>query len=304
VADATDTFWRSITKDNITTWYGKTTRRGYEVWLRRIIRQWGTCLLTEVQARPIELWLVSLTLAPKSKAELRGLLRIIWDFAMWKGDIPTQRNPMELVTVKDATKRMRQPRSLTVEEFQKFIEHLEGPFRVAALLCVCLGLRISECLALKWADVDWLDAKLRVERGIIRQRVSEVKTIGSRKNITVNAKLLTALQAWKQSTQFSSADDWIFASPSRAGRNPWCYDEVLRRFATAGIAAGIGKLGTHSMRHTYRSWLDAVGTPIAVQQKLMRHADIRTTMNVYGDIVTDEMSQANSKVAGLALNGR
>jgi isocitrate/isopropylmalate dehydrogenase len=35
----------------------------------------------------------------------------------------------------------------------------------------------------------------------------------------------------------------------------------------------------------------------------MRHADIRTTMNVYGDIVTDEMSVASGKVAGLALNG-
>ena len=39
------------------------------------------------------------------------------------------------------------------------------------------------------------------------------------------------------------------------------------------------------MRHSYRSWLDAVGTPVAVHQKLMRHADIRTTMNIYGDIV-------------------
>ena len=36
----------------------------------------------------------------------------------------------------------------------------------------------------------------------------------------------------------------------------------------------------------------------------MRHADIRTTMNIYGDVVTDEMAQAASKVAGLALNGR
>jgi hypothetical protein len=26
----------------------------------------------------------------------------------------------------------------------------------------------------------------------------------------------------------------------------------------------------------------------------MRHSDIRTTMNVYGDVVTDEMSQAHS----------
>ena len=55
------------------------------------------------------------------------------------------------------------------------------------------------------------------------------------------------------------------------------------------------------MRHTYRSWLDAVGTSIAVQQKLMRHADIRTTMNVYGDVVTDEMEQAHSKVVRMAL---
>jgi integrase len=57
------------------------------------------------------------------------------------------------------------------------------------------------------------------------------------------------------------------------------------------------------MRHSYRSWLDAVGTPVAVQQKLMRHADIRTTMNTYGDIVTDEMAVASGGVAGLALNG-
>jgi hypothetical protein len=35
----------------------------------------------------------------------------------------------------------------------------------------------------------------------------------------------------------------------------------------------------------------------------MRHADIRTTMNVYGDVVTDEMAIASGKVAGLALNG-
>ena len=68
-------------------------------------------------------------------------------------------------------------------------------------------------------------------------------------------------------------------------------------------ASGIGKLGTHSMRHAYRSWLDAVGTPIAVQQKLMRHADIRTTMNTYGDVVNDDMAKAHSKVVGLALNG-
>ena len=41
-----------------------------------------------------------------------------------------------------------------------------------------------------------------------------------------------------------------------------------------------------------------LGTSVAVQQKLMRHADIRITMNIYGDVVTDEMVLANSKVSG------
>jgi integrase len=73
-------------------------------------------------------------------------------------------------------------------------------------------------------------------------------------------------------------------------------------FQKAAAKAGIGNLGTHSMRHSYRSWLDAMGTPIGDQQKLMRHSNIRTTLNIYGDVVTDEMQQAHSKVVDLALH--
>ena len=123
-------------------------------------------------------------------------------------------------------------------------------------------------------------------------------------DFSLNQELLGTLTAWKQRVQFSQVQDWVFASPTKLGRQPWCYDQVLRAFLKAGAAAGIGRIGTHTMRHTYRSWLDAVGTPIAVQQKLMRHADIRTTMNVYGDVVTDEMTIASEKVTALALNGR
>lgn len=270
----------------------------------RILPRWGNCRITELQARPVELWLQSLALSPKSRVELRGMIGRLWDFAMWRDDVPVQRNPMELVTVKDASKRMKQPRSLTVEEFQKFILHLVEPFHTIALICICFGLRISECLALKWSDVDWLNGKLRVERGIVRQRVSDTKTIYSRRLMSIDAEMLEVLKRWKQTTQFSSPEDWVFASPSKLGRQPWSFDQVLRSFLKAGATAGIGKLGTHTMRHSYRSWLDAVGTPVAVQQKLMRHADIRTTMNVYGDVVTDEMAVASGKVTRLALNGR
>jgi len=36
---------------------------------------------------------------------------------------------------------------------------------------------------------------------------------------------------------------------------------------------------------------------------MMRHMDIRTTMNTYGDVVTDEMGTAGLKVTDLAFHG-
>jgi integrase len=280
------------------------TRRSYDAWLsNHVIPKWGECEITDVQARPAELWLESLVLTPRSRAAVRGLLRILWEFAMWCGDVPTQRNPMELVTIKGASKRTSKPRSLAVEEFQRFIVHLGEPFHIIALVCVCFGLRISEALALKWGDVDWLNGKLSVQRGIVRQRVDDVKTETSHKAITITQAMIEALKTWKQTTQFTTQEDWIFASPAQLGRLPWSADSVNDAYKKAASTAGIPHVSTHSMRHTYRSWLDAVGTPIAVQQKLMRHADIRTTMNTYGDVVTDEMASAALKVAGLALNG-
>jgi integrase len=97
--------------------------------------------------------------------------------------------------------------------------------------------------------------------------------------------LLERLKVWKQRSDFSGAGDWIFASPIKIGRLPYFYTGVWRELVRAAEAAKIGHLGTHAFRHTYRSWLDAVGTPVAVQQKMMRHSDIRTTFNIYGDVV-------------------
>jgi integrase len=279
------------------------TRRAYEMWFKNhIVPKWGNSALSELQARPVEIWLTSLKLSPKSRSHIRSLISTLWDFAMWRGDVPTQRNPMELVTIKGATKRTRKPRSLTVDEFQQLAAELHEPFLTIALVCVSFGLRISEALALKWVDVDWLDGRLRVQRGIVRQIVDDVKTDNSDSEMSIAPEVIAVLKSWKQTTEFSSASDWMFASPVKLGSLPLSYTGVLHSFQRAAKRAGIGTVGTHTMRHTFRSWLDAVGTTVAVQQKLMRHADIRTTMN-YGDVVTDEMAQASGKVAKLALNG-
>ena len=67
-------------------------------------------------------------------------------------------------------------------------------------------------------------------------------------------------------------------------------------------AAGkYGSIGWHTFRHTYRSWLDETGATVRVQQNLMRHAQISTTMNVYGNALMEAKREANATVVSRIL---
>lgn len=60
-------------------------------------------------------------------------------------------------------------------------------------------------------------------------------------------------------------------------------------------------LGWHTFRHTYRSLLEDTGAPIGVQQRLMRHSNVSTTMNVYGNATLRAKQNANSKVVEMVM---
>ena len=61
------------------------------------------------------------------------------------------------------------------------------------------------------------------------------------------------------------------------------------------------RIGWYTFRHTFRILLDETGAPIKVQQEPMRHADIRTTMNVYGKAMDESKREAHGKVVRLVL---
>jgi integrase len=74
----------------------------------------------------------------------------------------------------------------------------------------------------------------------------------------------------------------MLASAVQLGRLLWSYPHVWRKVMEAARSAGIGKLSPHDLRHSYRSWLGDSGAAPEMQKLLMRHSDIRTTMNLYG----------------------
>jgi len=63
--------------------------------------------------------------------------------------IPYQLNPISLVRVKDGS-----PKALSVDEFRQMLELIYEPFRTMCIVAMCMELRVSEVLGLKWCDVD------------------------------------------------------------------------------------------------------------------------------------------------------
>ena len=67
---------------------------------------------------------------------------------------------------------------------------------------------MSEALALKWFDVDWQNGTLLIERGIVRQRVGNVKTPESEQKVSVDPEMLAVMNSWRQTTSFSDESEW------------------------------------------------------------------------------------------------
>jgi site-specific recombinase XerD len=112
------------------------------------------------------------------------------------------------------------------------------------------------------------------------------------------------LWLWKETSTYSKADDWIFASPHTRGKHPFWPDIVLQKIIRpAALRAGITKrFGWHTFRHSYSSLLVANGENVKVVQELMRHASSRVTLEVYSQARNAAKRQAQERVVQMILS--
>jgi integrase len=278
------------------------TRKSHLSNIRVHIRpRWGEYPVDKMKPMAMEQWLHDLPLAPKSKTHVRGIMHLVFKCAERWGIVELGKNPVSLVRVKNASKRLKRPRVLDVAEYFELLKHLDEPHRTMVLVAQCLGLRVSEILGLQWCDFSFENRSVLVQRSVVGGRVDDVKTEYSKDDVPLDARLAEALLSWRAASFFPRDTDWVFANPV-TGR-PYHQESLRKRqLQRAAKLAGLGEdIGWHTFRHTYRSWLDETGAPMKVQQELMRHASIQTTMNVYGRAMTETKRRANSQVVGLVF---
>lgn len=188
---------------------------------------------------------------------------------------------------------------LTPEQCSQILSALREPYRTIVLVAICTGLRASEILSLKWEDFDFDGLRLRVSRAVVRGIVDRVKTEYSEDELPLDERFAAEMLEYRKLSALS-AEGWMFPSP-RTG-HPYEHGSLQQKvIRSVGDKFGIPNLGFHSFRHTYRSWLDAVGAPVGVQQRLMRHAQVSTTMNTYGDALMLAKREANTNAVKMLL---
>jgi len=272
------------------------TQQAHLCSLRRWIRpRWGACLLEDIKPVAVEQWLRSLTLAPKTKVNLRSLFHLVYQHGRrWE---LIDGNPIDLVRQNSGRRSI--PRTLNVDEIRRVLEQLAEPHRTMVLVAVCLGLRASEIIGLQWGDFNWEDLTVQVKRSVVHGRVGDTKTEASRLPLPVDARLADALRQQRRRNLYAGPEDWVFANP--AGR-PRSQESILaHQLKPAAVRAGIGKIGWHTFRHSYSTLLRGAQVDLKVQQELLRHSTIQSTMNIYTRAIPKQKRDANSLVAGGVL---
>ena len=260
--------------------------------IRQHIRpKWGDAYLEDVRPALVQDWLRRLDLSPKYKGHIRSLMYRLFDKAMLWELLDVERNPMELVEVKGISKRKKRPRILQVKDAWAILDVLVQPYRTIVLIALCFGLRISEILGLRWTDFDFKRSVVLIQRSAVGKRLNKLKTEYSQDEVPLEGGFILELKKW-QALCLESEGGWPF--PSAVTGRPYHADSIRAdHLIPTGLQLGLGRIGFHTFRHTYRAWLDETGAPVGVQQKLMRHAHISTTMDHYGNASTLATRKAN-----------
>jgi integrase len=265
---------------------------------RWILPRWGNYLLEQVKPVDVEEWLRSLPLAPKSKVNIRSLFHLIYVHARrWE---LTDSNPIDLV--RQSAGRQTIPRTLSTREIGLLLPQLAEPYRTMVLVAACLGLRVSEIIGLQWDDFNWEDLTLLVKRSVVHGRVGDTKTEASQLPLPVDPRLARILQEhWKRSS-YRGPQDWVFGN--RDGRPRWQESILHRQLKPAALRAGLGRIGWHTFRHSYSTLLRGAHVDLKVQQELLRHSTIQSTINIYTRAVPKEKRAANRLVVGSLLRAQ
>jgi integrase len=213
------------------------------------------------------------------------------------------RNPLDALESSQRPRaRRRESAYFESDELPRLLAAIPpGVHRLLVLVAVKTGMRVGELLALTWADVDLLEAVVRVRGSYSGGRLSTPKN-HERRDVDLSPDLVEALAAWWAELRRPAETTLVF--PGATGHLDAA--NVLRSVLYPAMReAGIPRVGPtgeprtfHSLRHTFARIALESGTELTWLSRHLGHSSTAVTDGVYG-----HWSRAARKAEARKLEG-
>jgi len=255
---------RRMTEDMTIRGFTVGTQRGYLVAVENFTSFLGRAPdgATAEDLRRYQLRMRSSGASATSMNTAVSALRFFFGVTLGRGDaqvgMTTVREPHKLPVV------------LSPEEVARLLDAAPGlKYRAALSVSYGTGLRASEVVSLKLADIDSERMAIRVEQGKGRKD----------RYAMLSEPLLHLLRAWWLAARERGVmlpGGWLF--PGQNPVNPLTTRQLNRAFHGARTAAGIDKpVSLHTLRHCFATPLLEQKVDIRVIQVLLGHSKLDTT---------------------------
>jgi integrase len=301
----------------------KITVRHVREWVNKLRQACQCCTQGKDARRPVKHWnekrrrrccaigrCCRQTLGESTVQKAVKILRSLFSNAISEDLV--SKNPAAAVRL--PTLRKRRTKAWSVDEARRFLENARDeadPLYAVYVLILVLGLRKGEVLGLDWKHVDldvgelYVGEQLQRIRDQLRRR--PVKTDDSEAPLPLPGICLAALKLRRREQERDrqkAGDAWqdtglAFTSPTGQPLDP---TKLNGRFDARIARARVRRITVHGTRGTCATLLAALDVHPRVAMRILRHSNIKMTMEVYTD-ATDEATGAALRKLGSALDG-
>jgi len=185
-----------------------------------------------------------------------------------------------------------------LEQVEQLIEELNKEslkYRAIVLLTLNTGARKGEIMGLDWSDIDFDEKILHISKSSQYlpgkgSFVKAPKNESSKRIIAISENIIDILKAYQEEQRQdkeSAGDLWIESGRvfTQVDGTPMHPDTMSKWFPNFVKRHNMPKLTFHGLRHTNATILIEKGLHAKVISKRLGHANIGTTMNVYGHVL-------------------
>ena len=240
---------------------------------------------------------------------LLNYIKRILDYAMQLGAIES--NPaINVIPPKLKNRTTKKIKYFDNDELKKFLSYLDSlddtidnQLHVTMYrFLLATGLRVGECLALSWSDIDFNNETVSVYKTILQNGTlqNSTKTKESTRVVAFDKEISHSLKMWQssQSTQrkvVSLSNQYVFS----LNNSNLIYAYESLKLQNHFKNAKVSNIGFHGFRHTHASLLmNADVNPKEIQLRL-GHADYSITMNTYSHLSKDKKKDTAEKFGNI-----